>query len=91
MLMVGAKITMLCSVLFQHDIEQIRMIEKEMLIWMDEHEYESVKQMQGEYEPNKLRRPFSLRAITVYERTINIHAYGLNIIIQLLDKFLIYC
>jgi len=47
MLMVGANATMLCSVLLRHGIEHISVIEKEMIHWMEEHEYESVKQMQG--------------------------------------------
>jgi dihydroorotate dehydrogenase (fumarate) len=47
MLMVGANVTMLCSVLLRHGIEHISVIEQEMIHWMEEHEYESVKQMQG--------------------------------------------
>jgi dihydroorotate dehydrogenase (fumarate) len=47
MLMVGANATMLCSVLLRHGIEHISVIEQEMIHWMEEHEYESVKQMQG--------------------------------------------
>jgi dihydroorotate dehydrogenase (fumarate) len=47
MLMVGAKITQICSVLLRHGIYQIRVIEQEILDWMEEHEYESIQQMQG--------------------------------------------
>lgn len=47
MLMVGANATMLCSVLLRHGINHIQVIEQEMRHWMEEHEYESVKQMQG--------------------------------------------
>jgi dihydroorotate dehydrogenase (fumarate) len=47
MLMVGAKITQICSVLLRHSIEHISVLEKEMIRWMEEHEYESVEQMQG--------------------------------------------
>jgi dihydroorotate dehydrogenase (fumarate) len=47
MLMAGASITMLVSVLLRHGSEQIRLIEEGMRFWMEEHEYESVKQMQG--------------------------------------------
>jgi dihydroorotate dehydrogenase (fumarate) len=47
MLMVGAKVTQLCSVLLRHGIEQIRVIEQEIIHWMEEHEYVSVQQMQG--------------------------------------------
>jgi dihydroorotate dehydrogenase (fumarate) len=47
MLMAGANITMLCSVLLRHGIGQIRLIEQGLRQWMEEHEYESVGQMQG--------------------------------------------
>ena len=47
MLMAGANVTMLVSVLLRHGIEHIQVIEAGMLRWMEEYEYESVKQMQG--------------------------------------------
>ena len=47
MLMAGANITMLVSVLLRHGIEHIQVIEAGMRQWMEEQEYESVKQMQG--------------------------------------------
>lgn len=47
MLMAGANVTMLCSVLLRHGIGQIQVIERGLCEWMEEHEYESVKQMQG--------------------------------------------
>ncbi len=47
MLMAGANITMLVSALLRHGIEHLETVEREMRHWMEEHEYESVKQMQG--------------------------------------------
>ena len=47
MLMVGADVAMLCSVLLQRGIEHIRLIERGMREWMVEHEYKSVQQMKG--------------------------------------------
>ena len=47
MLMAGADVTMLCSVLLQRGINYIRVIETEMREWMEEHEYESVEQIKG--------------------------------------------
>ncbi|CAN1211520.1 dihydroorotate dehydrogenase-like protein [Tumidithrix helvetica PCC 7403] len=47
MLMAGAKVTQICSVLLRHGIEHIREIEQEIVNWMEEHEYVSIKQMQG--------------------------------------------
>lgn len=47
MIMAGASITMFASVLLRHGINHIRVIEQEMRQWMEKHEYESIKQMQG--------------------------------------------
>lgn len=47
MLMAGANVTQLCSALFRHGINYIRVIERDLHQWMDEHEYESVHQLLG--------------------------------------------
>lgn len=47
MIMAGANITMFASVLLRHGIHYIQIIEQEMRQWMEKHEYESIKQMQG--------------------------------------------
>jgi dihydroorotate dehydrogenase (fumarate) len=47
MLMVGADVTMLCSVLFQKGLQVIGEIETEMSNWLVEHDYQSVRQLQG--------------------------------------------
>ncbi|RMF69940.1 MAG: dihydroorotate dehydrogenase-like protein, partial [Calditrichaeota bacterium] len=57
MLMVGANVTMLCSVLLKNGIDEIRSIERDLVAWMEEHEYESVKQMQGSMSQEKCPDP----------------------------------
>jgi len=47
MLMAGANITMLCSALLRHGIDHISLIEQRLRQWMEEREYESVRQMRG--------------------------------------------
>ena len=47
MLMAGADVTMLCSVLIRHGVRQISTIERDLIAWMEEHEYESVAQLKG--------------------------------------------
>jgi dihydroorotate dehydrogenase (fumarate) len=47
MLMAGADVTMLCSVLMTRGIEAIRQIETEMSNWLADHDYQSVRQLQG--------------------------------------------
>ena len=46
-MMVGADAAMLCSVLYRHGIDHIKNMEREIETWMSEHEYNSIRQMQG--------------------------------------------
>jgi dihydroorotate dehydrogenase (fumarate) len=47
LLLVGADVTMLCSVLLRDGVGRLREIEREVREWLEYHEYESVNQMQG--------------------------------------------
>lgn len=47
MIMVGANITMLVSVLLSYGIEQLAKIEQDLIEWLEVKEYESVRQLQG--------------------------------------------
>jgi len=69
LLMVGADITMLCSSLLRNGINQIRHTERGVLEWMEQHEYESVKQMRGSMsqsrcpDPSAFERAQYMRAV----------------------------
>lgn len=69
MLMVGARITMLTSVLLRYGMDKIFVIEREMREWMERHEYESVEQMQGSMsqkncaDPSAFERAQYMRAL----------------------------
>ncbi|MGA7293422.1 MAG: dihydroorotate dehydrogenase-like protein [Terriglobales bacterium] len=47
LLMVGADVTMLCSALLRYGVKHLRFVEQGVREWMEDHEYESVQQMQG--------------------------------------------
>lgn len=47
MLMVGAKVTMLASVLMTHGIDHLRVLEQDLRRWLEENEYQSVEAIQG--------------------------------------------
>jgi dihydroorotate dehydrogenase (fumarate) len=72
MLMAGASVTMLCSVLLKNGINSITSIEAEMVKWMEEHEYESVQQMRGSMsqahcaDPTAFERAQYMKALTSY-------------------------
>ena len=72
MLLVGADVTMLCSTVIRHGIPQIAMIEREMTDWLNEHEYESIRQLKGSLsqkncpEPAAFERAQYMKALTGY-------------------------
>ncbi len=72
MLMVGADVTCLCSVLMRHGVKQISVVENEMRTWMEQHEYESVKQLKGSLsqkncdDPSAYERAQYMRAISSF-------------------------
>ena len=72
MLMAGADVTMLCSVLLRRGINHIGTIEREMREWMEEHEYESVVQLKGIMsqkncpDPTAFERAQYMRALSTY-------------------------
>jgi dihydroorotate dehydrogenase (fumarate) len=76
MLMAGADVTMLCSVLLRRGIEHIRVLEQEMREWMEEHEYESVEQLKGSMsqkncpDPSAFERAQYMRALSTYPRSV---------------------
>jgi len=72
MLMAGADVTMLCSVLLRRGIAHLAVIEREMREWMEEHEYESVEQLKGSMsqkscpDPGAFERAQYMRALQTY-------------------------
>lgn len=69
LLMAGADVTMLCSVLLRNGIGHLRTVEQDLRDWMEEHEYESVEQMQGSMsqlrcaDPSAFERAQYMRAV----------------------------
>ncbi|BAY12147.1 dihydroorotate dehydrogenase-like protein [Calothrix sp. NIES-2098] len=69
----GASIAMFASVLLRHGINHIRVIEQEICQWMEKHEYESIKQMQGSLsqkhcpDPSAFERAQYMRSLSTYK------------------------
>ncbi len=69
LLMVGADVTMLCSTLLRNGIGHLTVVEQGVRKWMEEREYESVKQMQGSMsqlrcpDPGAFERAQYMRAV----------------------------
>jgi dihydroorotate dehydrogenase (fumarate) len=56
-MMVGAKVATLASALMQNGVEHLRTIETDIVKWMEEHEYESIEQMQGSMSQKNVANP----------------------------------
>jgi len=80
MLMVGASATMMCSILLREGHDHIRFVERQLQNWMADHEYESVRQMQGSMsqlrcaDPSAFERAQYMRAVkgTQFLRTADL-------------------
>lgn len=71
--MAGADVAMLCSVLLRRGISHLADIEKGLVQWMQEHEYESITQMKGclsqknSPDPSAFERAQYMRLISTYQ------------------------
>jgi len=69
-LMAGADVAMMCSVLYRNGVHYLKEVEQELIRWKHEHEYESVHQMQGSMsqlrcaDPSAFERAQYMRAIS---------------------------
>jgi dihydroorotate dehydrogenase (fumarate) len=71
-MMAGARIAMMTSALLKRGISYLDTITTELLIWMGEHEYDSIKQMQGSMsrmsvpQPNAFERANYMKVLSSY-------------------------
>ena len=56
-MMAGAKVAMLTSALLKRGITYLDTLATELLVWMGEHEYDSIRQMQGSMSRNAVPQP----------------------------------
>ena len=56
-MMAGAKVAMMTSALLKRGISYLDTIATELLVWIGEHEYDSIKQMQGSMSRNAVPQP----------------------------------
>lgn len=68
MIMAGANVTMLCSILLSRGIAHLSVIEQELKQWMEKHKHESVDEMRGCMSQKNCSNP------DVFERVQYIHS-----------------
>lgn len=73
MVMAGADVAMLCSVLLRHGIEHLRYLEAEIAAWLEQHHYQSLSQIKGVMsqkncpDPSAFERAQYVDALSTYE------------------------
>jgi len=78
LLMVGADVTMLCSALLRNGVGHLRHVEQGVRQWMEDHEYESVQQMQGSMsqlrcpDPAAFERAQYMRAVKGMQHVLQV-------------------
>lgn len=74
-MMAGARVAMTTSALLKNGIDHISKMLDEMRAWMEEHEYESIRQMQGSMarrsvdDPSAFERVNYMQVLSSYART----------------------
>ena len=56
-MMAGARVAMMTSALLRNGIGHLATVQTELLKWMEEHEYESIHQMQGSMSQRAVADP----------------------------------
>jgi dihydroorotate dehydrogenase (fumarate) len=56
-MMAGSRVAMMTSALLKRGVSYLDTLQTELLIWMGEHEYDSIKQMQGSMSRNAVPQP----------------------------------
>ncbi len=61
-MMVGGNVAMMTSAMLRQGIDYVTKLEEDVTKWMEEHEYESIQQMQGSMSAKRVKNP------SAYER-----------------------
>lgn len=78
LLMVGANVTMMTSALLKHGVEHLSIVQGEIERWMQENEYESIRQMQGSMSQQKSPDPSGFERAQYMRAVSSIPAEYLN-------------
>lgn len=77
-MMAGARVTMLTSALLEQGITYLNVLHEQLGAWLESHEYESVKQMQGSMSRKKVAHPAAFERAN-YMKTLNSYSLGLPV------------
>jgi dihydroorotate dehydrogenase (fumarate) len=72
-MMAGAKVAMMTSALLKRGVGYLDTLVTELLLWMGDHEYDSIKQMQGSMSRNAVPQPAAFERIN-YMKVLSSYA-----------------
>jgi dihydroorotate dehydrogenase (fumarate) len=72
-MMAGARVAMMTSALLKHGVEYARFVLEQLKRWMEEHEYESIRQMQGSMSRRSAPRASAFERVN-YMRVLSSYA-----------------
>jgi dihydroorotate dehydrogenase (fumarate) len=72
-MMAGARVAMMTSALLKHGVEYARFVLEQLQRWMEEHEYESVRQMRGSMSRRSAPKKGALERVN-YMRVLSSYA-----------------
>ena len=72
-MMAGARVAMMTSALLKHGIAHLTGVLADLLAWMEAHEYESIRQMQGSMSQQKVAEPAAFERAS-YMRVLRSYA-----------------
>ena len=73
-MMAGANVAMMTSSVLKHGIDYIKIVQRDMIEWMEDHEYESIEIMQGSMsqqsvgDPDAFERANYMRVLSSYSK-----------------------
>lgn len=73
MMMVGANATMLVSALLRYGIDYLHTLERQMCQWLEDHEYDSIQQLQGSMSQINCPDPSAFERIQYVEALQTFH------------------
>ena len=75
----GAKVAMLTSALLEQGIGHLKTLESGVREWLEEHEYNSIEQMQGSLSQKNVAHPAAFERAN-YVKVLNSYALGLPVV-----------
>jgi dihydroorotate dehydrogenase (fumarate) len=77
-MMAGARVTMLTSALLEQGLTYLNVLHEQLNTWLDEHEYESIKQMQGSMSRKRVAHPAAFERAN-YMKTLSSYSLGIPV------------